>query len=220
MSLSARLEQVCAFVPSGAYPADVGSDHGEVPIALWRSGKCPKVFAIENKPGPFATLSKAIAGAEAEEGCLLSLSDGIEAIPPEVDTLILAGMGGHLIIKILQKHPEKLKNIAFLVVDAHTDQAFVREQIAALGYRIAKEQFLLEGGIAYDVMGWEKSAERVVYAPEALLLGPLNILHPNDAWRAYYGARKAFLEDLLAKKVGNKDGIQSEIALLSKGLGE
>ena len=89
--------------------ADIGSDHGKLMIALFETGKIPHGYAVENKQGPYNRLVKALTERNLEEDVVPLFSDGITDIPKKVSTIILAGMGGGLIIDILKAHPEKIK---------------------------------------------------------------------------------------------------------------
>ena len=106
--LSKRLQAIHDMLPKGV-TADIGSDHGKLMIALFKSGKVTKGYAIENKKGPYQRLVKALEEENLIDDIVPLFSDGIDDLPPEVKNIVLAGMGGDLIIKILKKHPEKLK---------------------------------------------------------------------------------------------------------------
>ena len=110
MKLSKRLQAIYDMVPNGVV-ADIGSDHGKLIISLFQNGIISKGYAIENKKGPYSRLVKAIEDSGCSDSIVPMFSDGISELPSDVDTIVIAGMGGFNIIEILKAHPLKLKNV-------------------------------------------------------------------------------------------------------------
>ena len=152
MKLSDRLTSVASFIKDHANVADVGADHGLLEIFLLENKKVDSIMAIENKSGPFSILKNNLKDYDVK----LSLSSGIEAIDEKVDTLVIAGMGGMLIVDILKTHKEKLDNIKQIVIDAHRDNEYVRKEIINLGFYIEKEKIVFEKGTYYFVISFLK----------------------------------------------------------------
>lgn len=152
MKLSDRLTSVASFIKDHANVADVGADHGLLEIFLLENKKVDSIMAIENKSGPFSILKNNLKDYDVK----LSLSSGIEAIDEKVDTLVIAGMGGMLIVDILKTHKEKLDNIKQIVIDAHRDNEYVRKEIVNLGFYIEKEKIVFEKGTYYFVISFLK----------------------------------------------------------------
>ena len=152
MKLSDRLLTVASFIKEQSNVADVGADHGLLEIYLLENEKVNSIMAIENKSGPFSILKNNLKDYDVK----LSLSNGIEDIDEIVDTLVIAGMGGMLIVDILNSHKEKLANIKQIVVDAHRDNEYVRRQISNLGFYIEKEKIVYEKGTYYFVISFIK----------------------------------------------------------------
>ncbi len=151
MKLSKRLQSIYDMVPSGVV-ADVGSDHGKLIISLFENGVISKGYAIENKKGPFARLKKAIEEHHLEKDVIPMLSDGISELPEDVNTVVIAGMGGFNIIEILKKNPRKLKNVKTIIVDAHNAIPELRKQICKMGYIIADEDIVYEDNNYYEII--------------------------------------------------------------------
>ena len=101
MKLSKRLQTIYDMVPKGL-AADVGADHGKLVISLFKNGIIEKGYAIENKQGPYQRLVQAIKEEGVIDNIIPLLSDGIRDIPDYVHTVIIAGMGGDNILKILK----------------------------------------------------------------------------------------------------------------------
>lgn len=200
MTLSKRLAVVADFVPEGSFIADVGSDHAQLPLFLLAQKKIRGAQAIENKPGPYERMEKSVLSSPFSGKVVLSLSDGLSALSPEVDTLVLAGMGGKLIKRILSEGVKKLPSIQTLVIDAHSEREQLIPFVASLGYRVVGELFFFDAGIAYDVTKWVKSDAPMTYSPKQCQFGPLSLESKNPDFIAFYSKEKAHYEALLTEK--------------------
>jgi tRNA (adenine22-N1)-methyltransferase len=222
MTLSKRLGAVASFVDEGAGIADVGSDHAELPIFLFEKGTIRFAEAIENKPGPFSIMKKALSHSGFLSRCRLSLSDGLAELDPKADTVVLAGMGGPLIVKILSSHKEKLSQVKTIIVDAHSERPLVIGVLANLGYRLSDSAFFFDAGIAYDVMKWQKSPEAVAYSPKERFFGPLNLLRVPAAWVRYWSKERGKLADLIQNPnlpAKEKAAYEKRIAEITEAIG-
>lgn len=152
MKISNRLLTIASFIKDNAFVMDVGADHGLLEIYLFDNNKIKSVVAVENKEGPYSILVKSLEGRDIT--CLLS--DGIKDISPEVDTVVIAGMGGNLIVDILAKDISKLRNVRNIIVDAHKDNELVRRELVKLGYKIEKEKIVYENKKYYFVISFVK----------------------------------------------------------------
>lgn len=157
MKLSQRLLTIASFVKKGAVVADIGADHGLLSVYLIENKIAQKVFAVENKVGPFSILEK---NTKKYPEITVSLSDGISEIPKDVDTVVIAGMGGILISDILKKNKDKLKNVQYIVIDAHRDLQLVRQTLNELGFEFEKE-VLVKEGVFYNVISVKKGNRKL-----------------------------------------------------------
>ena len=221
--LSLRLLSLASLVSKGSFVADVGSDHGALPIFLTNEGISPLTQAIENKKGPFSRLQKAVyEEASDPESILLSLSDGLSDLDPRMDTVVLAGMGGLLISSILEKHPEKLEKVKTLIIDAHKEKKEVLLTTAKLGFKVAEEIFIEEDGIFYSLWKLEKTAERIEYSETELLFGPYESHRKGEVWRRYMASEEKRLNNLLAKPLSpqRREEIVKTLSLLKESQDE
>lgn len=148
---SKRLLTIASFIEKGDVVADIGSDHGLLPIYLLKNGH-EYVFASDNKKEPYERLMQAFKNANYSDKAEVSLSDGIEKLPEKVNTLVLAGMGGQLIIDILGAHSDKLDNVEKLILAPHGNEGEVRKMISFLGYQIYDEEVVEEAGKFYEII--------------------------------------------------------------------
>lgn len=152
MRISQRLVTIGLFIHENSNVFDVGADHGLLEKYLIENHKVNSIVAVENKRGPYSILKNNLKNYDVQ--CILS--DGINDLDEKTDTLVIAGMGGLLIERILKSHIDKLKSIKQIVVDAHRDQEIVRRTIVSLGFKIEKEQLLKESNIYYNIISFVK----------------------------------------------------------------
>lgn len=104
--LDNRLRLCAAFVRHGAKAADIGTDHAYLPVWLCRHNICPSAIAADVNPEPLSRGKLTVAQAGMEDKITLRLSDGLAQIAEdEADDIIIAGMGGELIAKIIGACP-------------------------------------------------------------------------------------------------------------------
>lgn len=153
MQLSKRLTAVADLLGEGHCLADVGTDHGYLPIHLIQSEKIERAIALDVRTGPLERAKEHIAQQGLENRIETRLSDGVEALQPgEADCMAAAGMGGSLIIHILQKGSRVIDSMKACILQPQSEIARVRDYLWAHGYRIEAEELVLEDGKYYPMM--------------------------------------------------------------------
>lgn len=153
MRLSKRLEMVASFVEKGSRIADIGTDHGYLPIALVERGICPKAVAMDVRPGPLERAREHVLACGLEEKIALRLSDGLAGLKPgEADTAVMAGMGGELVIHILEQGRHLWDEVKTFVLSPQSELDKVRLYLEEQGFFIAREEMVAEEGKFYTAM--------------------------------------------------------------------
>lgn len=155
MKLSDRLERIAAEAAkvTEGYVADVGTDHGFVPIRLVESGKVKHVVAMDVRKGPLARASEHVREYRMEDQIETRLSDGLEKLKPgEADTVIIAGMGGELMLRILKDGAHMQGSLKHYVLSPQSELSTFRHGLEELGLCIEREQMLLDEGKYYVVI--------------------------------------------------------------------
>jgi tRNA (adenine22-N1)-methyltransferase len=153
MKLSKRMEAAAAMVSAGNILADVGTDHGYIPIELVQRGIVPSAIAMDLREGPLSRAREHIKEQGLSERITLRLSDGVSALSKgEADTILIAGMGGELIIRILTDGADICRSVRELILQPQSVIGEVRRYLRENGYRITDEDMVLEDGKFYPMM--------------------------------------------------------------------
>ena len=153
VELSNRLQAVADMVTPGMRLADIGTDHGYIPIYLVSNDIVPFALAMDVNKGPLERAEEHIKECSLESKIQTRLSDGLKKLEPgEVDAIITAGMGGALVIKILSDKPAVTDSLKELILQPQSEISKVREWLCQMGYRIVEEKMILEDEKYYPMM--------------------------------------------------------------------
>ena len=153
MKLSKRLQMVASLVTAGNRLGDIGTDHGYIPIVLVQQGICPVAIASDVNKGPLLRAKEHIEENGLSSKIQVRLGNGLASIlPGEVDTVLIAGMGGSLIVTILEQGKNVRDSAKELVLSPHSDIPKVRAYIMEQGYEIIQESMVKEDGKYYVAM--------------------------------------------------------------------
>lgn len=153
MQLSKRLMKVASFVTEGMVLADIGTDHGYIPIYLVQNKIIPKAIAMDINEGPIKKAGANIKEHNLEDKITTRLSDGLENLcENEADSVLIAGMGGLLTVKILEEGKKILKGVKELVLSPHSHIEDVRRHILNNGFVITYEDMVYDAGKYYTVI--------------------------------------------------------------------
>jgi len=175
-TLSLRLERVAAHVPAGAHLADIGSDHGYLPVALMRRGAIAAAVAGEVALTPFRAAERTVRENELEQHITVRLASGLAAIEPGdgITAISICGMGGETIRDILDSGRARLNGQERLVLQPNGGEQPLRQWLMENAYSIVCEELLRENRFFYEIIVAERAAP-VIYSAEELYFGPLQM---------------------------------------------
>ncbi len=151
--LSIRLQAVAALAETAEAAADIGTDHAYVPIRLVQQGTMQRAVAMDINPGPLQRAADNIKAAGLEGKIETRLSDGLKGLEAgEVSCIIIAGMGGPLMIRILEQSMQVAKSAKSLILQPQSDIRQVREWLQVHFFTIEKEDLAAEDGKYYPMM--------------------------------------------------------------------
>ena len=176
VKISNRLMTAAALVTQGYTLADVGTDHGYIPIYLLQQKKIPSAIAMDINEGPLERAKEHIALYGLQAYIQTRLSDGVAALKPgEVEAVLIAGMGGGLVMHILQDGEQVCRTAKELILQPQSEIERVREFLREEGYTILAEDMVYEDGKFYPMMKvqYQGENENAQKASEVLKLSDL-----------------------------------------------
>lgn len=155
MELTPRLQAIADQVPQGACLADVGTDHGYLPVWLLRNRRIDYAVAADLREGPLDRARETARRFGVADQISFRLCNGLSDIhQTEVDTVVAAGMGGETIISILEAAPWT-KESTLLLLQPMTGFVELRRWLQDNGYKIVKERIAREGKRLYSILAVE-----------------------------------------------------------------
>jgi len=198
--LSARLAAVAALVPKGARLADVGTDHGWLPVHLVYDKHVPQAIAADVKPGPLEGARERVRAHRLEARIELRLGNGLQVLSPgEVAAVTIAGMGGKRIADLVAAAPEVVHKLDRLVVQPNTDVPLVRRALRGAGLRLVDEQLLHHEGRWYTTLAWTPGVDDTEWTDADLRFGPLLRARAAPALRRRLSDELSRVARILAK---------------------
>lgn len=176
VKISNRLMTAAALVTQGYTLADVGTDHGYIPIYLLQQKKIPAAIAMDINEGPLERAKEHIALYGLQAYIQTRLSDGVAALKPgEVEAVLIAGMGGGLVMHILKDGEKICQSAKELILQPQSEIEHVREFLREEGYTILAEDMVYEDGKFYPMMKvqYQGENENAQKASEVLKLSDL-----------------------------------------------
>lgn len=153
MLLSDRMRAVVGLVEPCKSIADIGCDHGYVAMELVRSNICRHVIAMDINKGPLERARHNIRDYDMQDYIETRLSDGTHALHTgEVEGIICAGMGGKLVISILEQDRVLVSNLRQVILQPQSELDEVRSYLRGNGFIIDREDMVFEDGKYYPMM--------------------------------------------------------------------
>ena len=217
LPISDRLRACVSFVNPGDRVADVGCDHGYLGIHLLLRNIARSVIAADLRQGPLQSARDNAALYGTADRMEFILSDGVEELPHDFDTLVCAGMGGETMISILENAPWLRDSRYRLILQCQFKAHLLRRYLSEAGFQIREEQVLRDGRFLYTVM-------EVCYCPKAPRLTPgqwyippVMTEAPDPDFRQYFSWIRGELDKIVRSRGENAPDWMQEA---SRGLKE
>ena len=174
ISLTQRLSAAASLVKGGGIVADIGTDHGYLPIYLIQSGKIDRAIAADIGKMPLENARKSVAQYELLDKIELRLSDGLNSFKEnEVNEIVFAGMGGTLIAEKLMEIPWIKNESLHFVFQPQSRAEDLREFLFANGFEIGEEIATHEGNRFYIAFDASYTGRTCDYTTADCFLGKL-----------------------------------------------
>lgn len=154
MEIGKRLKMIASMVDNNSdCIADIGTDHGYIPVYLVKNSICKRAIASDINKGPLKKARINIEMESCENKIQCRLGAGLSTLKPsEADGIVIAGMGGNLIRDIIEDDKEIFKNLKFAVLQPAQNPEILRRYVYESGYKIIDEDICIDDGIFYEVI--------------------------------------------------------------------
>lgn len=196
-----RLRAIAGMVTEGNRLADVGCDHGYLSIYLVSEKKIPSAIAMDVRPGPLSRARENISRYGLEDYIETRLSDGLAKLEPgEGDTLVIAGMGGPLMERILRDGAKVREGVQELILQPQSDLPHFRHFLSEIGWEIVREEMIKEDGKFYPMMKAVRvqNGKNVTYTEEEEWFGPFLLKNRHPVLKEYLIREASIREKILA----------------------
>ncbi len=226
IKLSNRLQAVARQIPAGLRVADVGTDHGYLPVYLVVNDIAPKVIASDRGKRPLDSARQLISLLSLENQIDVRLGDGLSVLQPdEAEVICLAGMGGVAIKEIISAGLPLAQAAKRLVLQPQRNVPAVRRFLVANGFKIVAEDLAEDDGFYYEIIAVEPGPMELT--EQEADFGPLLLRDGHPLFKDFLILKETDLTQLLAAMADNnsKDSLQrkkqleEEISRIGKLIG-
>ncbi len=197
MKLSKRLKSLAALVSSDDIVADIGCDHAYLDIYLVQNNIVPLTLACDINEKALNNGIKNIKKYGLEDKITTRLSDGIEFLNEDINTLIISGMGTSTIIKILSN--KNINQINKLIIESNNNHFLLRTYLTNHGFYISHEGTIYDNGKYYINIVFLRGSKK--YSAKELKYGPLLIKGNKDYYEYLYNKNKQIYENIPKYKI-------------------
>lgn len=223
MEISKRLSFILDNIDKVNVIADIGTDHGYIPIVAIKNDLCDKAIGSDINKDPLdkGKLNSVLEGVD--EKTEFRLGSGLSTLKKgEVNAVIIAGMGGNLIRDLLEAEIEKVKELDYLILQPAQNPEVLREYLYVNGYDIIKEDLCKDEGIFYELFKVrKKDGESTTLEPIYYEVSPKLLLSKNPLMMEYLEEKIdmcrriiSFITDDSDNAITRKKDVEEKIAIL------
>lgn len=199
MKLSPRLLKLAYLVPRDSILADIGTDHGLLPIYLICTGHIQRAIASDVKEGPLEQAKANVERFGLTDNIELRLGNGLSVLEPsEAEAIVVAGMGGQVIVDILSNDLPVLRKARRVLLQPMTDASLVRRWLYDNGFSIREEELVKEKHFIYEIISADQGQENI--DREILFeVGPRLFEKKGPLWLEFIGYKLRVYETIMAE---------------------
>ena len=205
---SKRICEIAKLIKPYKIIADVGCDHGYLIIESFLNSDVSKAIAIDNKIGPLNSAKKNLE--KYNFNVRFSLSSGVNDIDDDTEVVVISGMGGLLISKIISDdltNNKKLYNVKRLILQANRNNFELRKFLMESNYQIIDEKIVYEDDKYYEIIVCERVNEKIIYTFEELYFGPILLKRKDDIFISRINSEISKLKKLNSDSLEVKEKI-------------
>ena len=151
--MNKRMHAIVRYIEPGRGMIDVGTDHGYLPVWMATHGYRGNIIAADIHEAPLQKARETAGKAGVADRMVFQLCDGLDQCPPEaVDTIVIAGMGGDMICRILDRAEWCMDRQYKLILQPMTKSEVLRYWLVYNEFEILNEELVTEGGALYQLI--------------------------------------------------------------------
>lgn len=216
ISIDDRLQDIASLIDNCTSIADIGTDHGYLPIYLIQKGVCKKAIASDVAIGPLSKAIENINKYQLEESISTTLCSGLSKIPSDIDTVIMAGMGANLIIDIIYEAKYKYGTY---ILQANLNVNLLRKYLSENNFVIVDEKVSFANKKFYEILKVKQGQQTL--NEMQIKYGPINLVNksPNfiKKWQSVINTYNRILNDFKGS-TSEKKRLNDEIDEITKML--
>ncbi|MEG0372036.1 MAG: class I SAM-dependent methyltransferase [Clostridium sp.] len=206
MNLSIRLKTIVDLINPCNIVADIGTDHGYIPIYLIENDRANLVIASDINKGPIETAKKNFKEYNVISRIETRLGAGLKTINNgEVDVVVIAGMGGNLIADIINDSLDIAKGLKYMILQPAQHQEVLREYLYKNGFKIIDENVVLDANKYYHTLkvkiGNDVAYEKDVY----YYTGRAGLINPSNDFVGYINRKIEGIEKIIGYTAKGED---------------
>lgn len=211
-----RIDYITSLATGYNSLADVGCDHAFISIKALKNYGVKKAYALDINDGPLENARMNVKSNGLEDNIEIIKSDGLTNLNDVVECIIIAGMGGVLISKIINDSLEKVNHSKRLILSPNNEEAILREYLSNNGFKISDEHIIQDAGHYYEIIE-AIPLENEKISNIDILFGPILRKKKDDLFIKKYSKKLDVLESSLAKcNESSKKEIEDNIKLLKE----
>ena len=214
MKLTDRLLKIASLVTEGKRVADIGTDHGYIPVYLLNQGKVPYAILADVNKGPLENARGEVRYNKLLDKVDLRLGSGIEVLEKgEVDEVIIAGMGGILISELLEAKLEVAHSVDKLILQPMQAQNELRKYLLNNGFEILDEVLVKEDFRIYEIIIAKYTGKNTVVSDDIYYEVGTKLIENKDPLLNEFIDKKIYMYNSIIKKIEGKssEGIEKKI---------
>ena len=177
-----KLDVIAKLVLPYNKVADIGCDHGYLLKKLNELNNLELGYAIDNKIGP---LESAKSNLKDYSNIIYHLSSGLDKVDDRIECIVISGMGGLLIIDIINNNIKKAKKLKRIITSANRNNYELRSFLVNNGFIIENEANIIIDNHYYEIDSWTYKGEVITYNDIELYFGPIIVKEKNDNFISY-----------------------------------
>ncbi|WP_122639415.1 MULTISPECIES: tRNA (adenine(22)-N(1))-methyltransferase [unclassified Romboutsia] len=207
MKLTDRLLKIASLVSEGKRVADIGTDHGYIPVYLLNKGVVPFAILADVNKGPLENARKEVRNNNLTDKTDLRLGSGIEVLKKgEVDEVIIAGMGGILISELLEANKEVAHSVDKLILQPMQAQEELRKYLVNNGYEILDEVLVKEDFRIYEIIESKFTGNNTKVEDEIYFEVSKKLIENKDPLLKEFIDKKVYKYNSIIEKLEGKTG--------------